>query len=62
MYVANWTAEKGWDQGSFVPYGPVQMYPSAQVCGDLRAWFGTVNAKPDIYVPVQARWRCFEAV
>lgn len=31
MYVATWTADKGWDKGSMMPYGPINMYPSAQV-------------------------------
>ncbi|KAG1654142.1 hypothetical protein FOA52_012188 [Chlamydomonas sp. UWO 241] len=31
MYTSTWTAESGWDAGKIVPYGPIQMMPSAQV-------------------------------
>lgn len=31
MYVAEWTPEHGWDSGKLVPYGPINMMPSAQV-------------------------------
>ena len=37
MYVAEWAEESGWKQGSLVPYGPLQLMPSAQVRGGGRS-------------------------
>lgn len=45
MYVANWTAEKGWDKGSLVPYGPIPMMPSAQVLNYGQSIFEGMKAQ-----------------
>eukprot|EP00882_Tetradesmus_deserticola_P004929 GHRQ01005193.1.p1 GENE.GHRQ01005193.1~~GHRQ01005193.1.p1 ORF type:complete len:374 (+),score=149.89 GHRQ01005193.1:67-1188(+) len=45
MYVAEWTAEKGWDQGTLKPYGPLQMMPSAQVLNYGQSVFEGMKAQ-----------------
>ena len=45
MYIATWTAEKGWDAGSLQPYGPIPMLPSAQVLNYGQAIFEGMKAQ-----------------
>lgn len=45
MYVAQWTLERGWDQGSLQPYGPLQILPSAQVLNYGQAVFEGLKAQ-----------------
>lgn len=45
MYVANWTPEKGWDQGTLQAYGPLPMMPSAQVLNYGQAIFEGMKAQ-----------------
>ncbi|KAG2430864.1 hypothetical protein HXX76_009838 [Chlamydomonas incerta] len=45
MYVAEWTPEKGWDSGKLVPYGPLNMMPSAQVLNYGQAIFEGMKAQ-----------------
>lgn len=45
MYVATWTHEHGWDKGALVPYGPLQMMPSAQVLNYGQAAFEGMKAQ-----------------
>lgn len=46
MYVAQWTSEQqGWEAGSLQPYGPIQMYPSAQVLNYGQSVFEGMKAQ-----------------
>ncbi len=45
MYISTWTQEKGWDAGSMQPYGPLQMYPSAQVLNYGQSAFEGMKAQ-----------------
>ncbi len=45
MYVATWTADKGWNKGSIVPYGPLPLMPSAQVLNYGQAAFEGMKAQ-----------------
>lgn len=45
MYTAQWTADKGWDQGALQPYGPITVMPSAQVLNYGQAIFEGMKAQ-----------------
>lgn len=45
MYIATWTAEKGWDEGTIQPYGPISIMPSAQVLNYGQAAFEGMKAQ-----------------
>lgn len=45
MYLAQWTAERGWDGGVLQPYGPISMMPSAQVLNYGQAVFEGMKAQ-----------------
>lgn len=45
MFVCNWTPEHGWDKGTFQPYGPLSVLPSAQVLNYGQAIFEGMKAQ-----------------
>ncbi|MEW5306399.1 MAG: hypothetical protein WDW36_008866 [Sanguina aurantia] len=45
MYVANWTAETGWQRGTIQPYGPLSLLPSAQVLNYGQSIFEGMKAQ-----------------
>lgn len=45
MYVAEWTEEGGWNSGALVPYGPLQLMPSAQVLNYGQSVFEGMKAQ-----------------
>eukprot|EP00879_Flechtneria_rotunda_P030257 GHRR01032865.1.p1 GENE.GHRR01032865.1~~GHRR01032865.1.p1 ORF type:complete len:425 (+),score=93.20 GHRR01032865.1:299-1573(+) len=45
MYVADWTADNGWNQGTVKPYGPLPLMPSAQVLNYGQSVFEGMKAQ-----------------
>lgn len=46
MFISEWSEEKGWgEEGKLLPYGPIPMYPSAQVLNYGQAAFEGMKAQ-----------------
>mmetsp|Transcript_9781 Transcript_9781/g.18269 ORF Transcript_9781/g.18269 Transcript_9781/m.18269 type:complete len:377 (-) Transcript_9781:621-1751(-) len=48
MYISKWSTGKGWDKGFLEPYGPLPMYPSAQVLNYGQSIFEGMKAQRSV--------------